>query len=100
MNEEKTHAAINNKTFKKLGHLHDQFHQVELAKSEIEHKEPTIVCFFILQYGKLRMLELYYNILPTFCDTDKCEEIETGTDSLYLALAEKELYDCIRNEKS
>ena len=54
--------------------------------------------FSILQYGKLRMLELYYNFFERFCDVNKFEELEIDTDSLYLALSEKELYDCVREE--
>ena len=59
LSDEKTHAAINSKLFERLDHLHNSLYEVELAKAEIEHKEPIIVWFFILQYAKLRMLELY-----------------------------------------
>ena len=61
LSDEKTHAATNIKLFKKLDHLNNSLYEVELAKAEIEHKEPIIFGFFILQYAKLRMLELYYN---------------------------------------
>ena len=61
LSDEKTHVAINSKLFKKLDHLNNSLYEVELAKAEIEHKEPIIVGFFTLQYSKLRMLELYYN---------------------------------------
>ena len=44
------------------------------------------------------MLELYYNFFTRFCDLNKSEELEMDTDSLYLALAENELEDCIRPE--
>ena len=44
------------------------------------------------------MLELYYNFFERFCDVNKFKELEMDTDSLYLALSEKELYDCIREE--
>ena len=44
------------------------------------------------------MLELYYNFFTTFCDVNKFEELEMDTDSLYLALAGKELENCIRPE--
>ena len=98
MSDEKTHGAINTKLFKRLDHINDQLYEVELAKGEIEHREPIIVGFFILQYAKLRMLELYYNFFERFCDVNKFEELEMDTDSLYLALSEKELYDCIREE--
>ena len=53
----------------------------------------------MLQYAKLRMLELYYKFLANFWDTEKYEEMKMDTDSLYLALAGEELYDCIRSKK-
>ena len=98
LNDEKTHGAINTKVFKRLDHINDQLYEVEMAKAEIEHREPIIVGFFILQYAKLRMLEIYYNFFESFCDVNKFDELEMDTDSLHLALSEKELYDCIREE--
>ena len=35
--------------FRRTGHINDQLYEAELAKSEIEQKEATIVDFFILQ---------------------------------------------------
>ena len=61
LNDEKTHKAINGKLFKRLNSVSKELHEVELVKSKTEHREPIIVGFFILQYAKLRMLELYYN---------------------------------------
>ena len=72
---------------------------MELLKSTIEHREPIIVGFFILQYAKLRMLELYYNFFDNFCDVNKLEELEMDRDSLYLALAEENFYDRIQPDK-
>ena len=74
-------------------------YEVELLKSTIEHREPSIVGFFILQYAKLRLLELYYNFFHKYCDENKIEELEMDTDSLYLALAEDNLDDCILPKK-
>ena len=71
LTDEKTHSAINSKLFKRLNHITNQLYEVELVKPEIEHREPTIVGFFILQNAKQRMLELYYNFFKKFCDTDK-----------------------------
>ena len=59
--DEKTHSAINSKMFKRLNHITDQLYEFELVKPEIEHREPIIVGFFILQYAKQRLLELDYN---------------------------------------
>ena len=63
MNDEKIHSAINNRMFKSLGKINDQFYEEELTKSELQLKEPIILGLFILQYANLRMLELYYNLL-------------------------------------
>ena len=99
LTDEKTHSTINSKTFKRLNHITDQLYEVELVKPEIEHREPIIVGFFILQYAKQRMLEHYYNFFKKFCDTDKYEELEMDTDYLYLALSEENLEDVILPEK-
>ena len=98
LTDEKTHAAKKSKLFKKLDNVSKSLYEVELAKTQIEHKEPIIVGFFILQYAKPRILELYYNLFTRFCDVNNFEESEIDTDSLYLALAEKELEGCIRPE--
>ena len=45
------------------------------------------------------MLEFYYNFFRKFCDTEKYEELEMDTDSLYLALSEGILEDFILPEK-
>ena len=99
LNDEKTHSAINIKLFKRLNFITDQLYEVELVKSEIEHQEPIIVGFFSLQYAKLRMLELYYNFFKKFCVTEKFEDHEMDTDSLYLALSEENLEEIVLPEK-
>ena len=53
LTDENTHAAINSKLFKKLDHVKVSLYEVELAKAQIEHKEPMIVGFFNLKYAKL-----------------------------------------------
>ena len=94
--DKKAYASFNSKLFKRLDHVNNSLFEVELTKPQVEHKEPIIVRFFILQYAKLRMLELYYNFFTKFCDVTKFGKLEKDTDSLYLALAEKELEDCIK----
>ena len=82
-----------------MNHITDQLCEVELVKSEIEHREPIFVGFFVSQYAKLKMLELYYNFFKKFCDTDKYEELEMDTDSFYLCLSEEKLEDVILPKK-
>ena len=59
LSDGKTHAAFESKLFKNLDHVNTSLYEVELAKAQIEPKGPINVGFFILQYAKLRMLELY-----------------------------------------
>ena len=99
LTDEKTRSAINSKRFKRLNRITDQLYEVELVKSDIEHREAIIVGSFILQYAKLRMLEFYYNFFKKFCGTDKYEEHELDTDSLYWALSEENLEDVVLPEK-
>ena len=96
LNDEKTHKAINNRRLRRLNNVSTDIYEVELVKSTVEHREPIIVGFFILQYAKVRMLELYYNFFDKFFQ--KFEELEMDTDSLYLVLAHENLYECIKPE--
>ena len=89
LNAEKTHSANNNKLFKRPKVITDQLYEIELVKSEIEHRDPIIVACFILQYAKLRMLKFYYNFFKKFYDTEKYEELEMDTDLEDIILPEK-----------
>ena len=60
LNDENTLKAINGKLFRRLNNVSKELYKIKLVKSKIEHREPLIVGFFILQYAKLRLLELYY----------------------------------------
>ena len=69
----------------------EKLYEGELVKSENEHREPIIVGFFILQYAKLRKLELFYNFFDKHCDINKFEMLEMDTDSFILAVVEEEI---------
>ena len=58
LSDEKTHGVTNTEFFKHLDHINDQLYEAQLAKAELQHREPIIVGFLILQYAKPRMLEL------------------------------------------
>ena len=91
LTDEKTQSAKKSKMFERFIHITDQVYEVELVKSEIEHREPIIVGIFILHDAKLRILDLHYNFSKKFCDSDKYEELEMDADSLYLALSDEKL---------
>ena len=96
LSDEETHGAINSKQFKRVGYIDNQLYEMEVVKSKYEQKETISVGFFILQYAKLRMLELYYRFFDKYCNVTKFEKPEIDTDSFYLALSENDLYDRIR----
>ena len=66
--------------------------------SQIQHEVPVFIGFLILQHAKLSMFELYCNFFDKYCDVTRYEELEKEINSLHLALAEEDLYDCIRPE--
>ena len=72
--------------------------EVETVKSEVNHKEPSFVGLFILQYAKLAMLQLFYNFFQLFCDSQKYALIEMDTDTFYMALSEDYVEKLIRSE--
>ena len=96
LNDEKAHKAINSKFIKKFNHLLDKMYEIESSKADVEHKEPIIVGFFILQYAKVRMLEVFYNFFRKFFDFNSCEEMEMDRDSFYQAVAHDPLEYCIK----
>ena len=67
LSDEKAHAANNSKLFKKLDHVSSSLHEVELAKAQIEHKEPIIVGFLHFSIRKVAnvgaVLQLLHQIL-------------------------------------
>ena len=95
LNDEKTHENIKNELCKRLFQINDQMYEVEIVKSEIEHKGPINNGFFIPEYAKVRSVELCFNFFEESCDLTMFEELEMDTISLYLALPKHDLYDCI-----
>ena len=49
----------NHRNFKNLNVIPSSSYEVEMVTSEVDYIEPIIVGFFILQYAKLTMLQLF-----------------------------------------
>ena len=80
---------VNEGNFKSLKVLPSSIYEVEMVKSEVNHTELKIVGFFILQYATLTKLQLFYNFFQLFCEFQKYELIEIGTDSSFKWLSLK-----------
>ena len=73
--------------FKRLGGIEEQLYEVELVKSDNEHKESINDDFLILQFAKFRLLELYHYFFHNFCNVTMFKNLEIDIDFLYLPLA-------------
>ena len=80
---------------KRLRSMNDHLYEVKPVKAVIEQKDPIFVGFFILQYAKLSNLDLQSNFCEQFFDIAKFDELEMDRDSLFIALSEYDLYDCM-----
>ena len=73
LSDKATQSTNKFKLFKKLDDVNSTLHEVELGKAQIAHKEPIVVGFILLQYAKLRILELYYIFFTNFYDVNKLD---------------------------
>ena len=97
--DERTHAAIDSKLFKKLDCLNNSMYQVELATAQMEYEEPIISGFLFHQNAELRLLELYYNFFHQLRWRKQVRRFGNEfEESLYLALVKKELEVCVKPE--
>ena len=92
LSDEKNHKAINEPMFKILNTVEETCMRWSYGNQPLSTDNPSLLAFsYFIQYAKLRMLELYYNLFDNFCDKNKFEKLEMDTDSLNLALAEENL---------
>ena len=86
--------------FKKLTPLleEEEYYEIEKDKKSLRMNLPIQIGYFILQYAKLRMLQLYYDFMLKFVNRDDFEYCEMDTDSAYMALAGPSLESVIKPE--
>ena len=61
------------KIFRKLDHVNNPLNGDELAEAQIEHTNPIVLGFMILQNAKLWNLEFYQSFFTKLCDLNKIE---------------------------
>ena len=86
--------------FKKFTPLleEEEYYEIEKDKKSLRMNLPIQLGYFILQYAKLRMLQLYYDFMLKFVNRDDFEYCEMDTDSAYMALAGPSLESVIKPE--
>ena len=95
MNKSKVCKFINSTVFKNMNKLGQDLYEVETYKTRISIDTPIQIGFFILQYAKLRMLEFYYDCLNRYLIKNSFELTQTDTDSIYMAINQPDLDQCI-----
>ena len=74
-------------TFLRSRMLTTRLAEVDHEPKKVSHDIPTQLGYTILQVGKLRMLEFYYDCLDYYLDRSDFQLVEVDTDSQYLALS-------------
>lgn len=74
----------------------EEFFEVEKAKKELRMNLPVQIGYYILQYGKLRMLQFYFDFLDRYVERENFAYCEMDTDAAYMALAGPDLASVIK----
>ena len=98
---EEAEKMINSKRFKKLSTLdeEEELYEVELRKKVLHMNIPLQIGFTILQFAKLRMLEMYYDFIDYFFERNHFELGEMDTDSLYFGFTKENMNEMLKEGK-
>ena len=80
---------VNKPHFRALHSLDDGVYKVDMTKKVIRFNLPLQIGFFVYQYAKLCMLEVYF--LINYVDPSDFQMCEMDTDSAYLAISGENL---------
>ena len=78
---------VNDRRFRQLDIVLDDAYEIEMSKKTVTYAQPIHVGFFVLQYAKMRILQLYYDFINIYVERPLFQYCEMDTDSAYLALA-------------
>lgn len=82
----KAGEMVNDRRFRDLVELDDEFFEIEMAKKTITLDLPIQLGYFILQYAKLRLLQFYFDFVDVNLERTAFQAVTMDTDSLYIAL--------------
>jgi len=63
-----TSRKVNSHLFRKLENITEDTYEVQSCKNSIKLNLPIQVGFFVYQYAKLRLLQLYYDFLDKYLE--------------------------------
>ena len=83
--EKAASLMVNDSRFRQLDIVVDDAYEIEMNKKTVTYALPVHVGFFVLQYAKMRMLQLYYDFINRYLERPLFQYCEMYTDSAYLA---------------
>ena len=76
----------------------DNAYEIEMNKKTVTYNLPVNVGFFVLQYAKIRMLQLYYDFINRCLERPLLQYFEMDTNSVYFSLAGESVDDLVTPE--
>ena len=95
--EERISNHIKSPQFKTMVELNDNFYEVEKSRKTVKHNAPITIGISVYSYAKLILIE-FWEFINKFLVQDKYEICYCDTDSLYLAISEDSLDQCVKPE--
>ena len=94
--EKAASLMVNDRRFQQLDVVVDDAYEIAMNKKTVTNALPVHVGFFVLQYAKMRMLQLYYDFINRYLERPLFQYCEM--DSAYLALAGESIDDLVTPE--
>ncbi len=94
----KVRNHIRNPLFKSMVELNDQICEVTKSRKKVKHSSPIQIGIAVYSYAKLLLIN-FWEFLDTYLMREKFELMYCDTDSLYLAISEDSLDECVRPDR-
>jgi len=89
---------INQRSFRSMEDLGDDIFEVNMSLGKVSLDLPIQIGVQILQHAKLRMLQFVYEFLFFYIDRTNLTFCEMDTDSLYFAIAGRNIIDVVKDK--
>ena len=90
---------VNRPAFSDATQINDDLIEMHTTKKKINQNVPIQVGKFVLDAAKIHMVNFYYYVIRDHCDMSKIDLISMDTDSFTMALAAKDIHECVLEEK-
>jgi hypothetical protein len=92
---------VNDQRFKKMSLIfpEEDIYECEMRKKNISVDLPVQLALTILQYSKLRLLQVYYNYIDYFIARQHFQLIEVDTDAVYFAISGPNMESVVKKDK-